>query len=620
LVFYKAIARSIATLLVLCACAQAQIVRPRHAVALFVDADQPPAATLPWQGVDLPYSSDQQTVWYRIRFEAPAQLAGAWAVYLPYLYGGGRLYLNGELLTRITEPGAGQVVRWERPHFVPVPNSLLHPGSNELALRVVAEPVAHRGRVPLLAMGPQDALRGEYEGRLFWVRTMSQFSLLATWIVGPLMLAIWWRRREETLYGLFGVAALLWGVRTLNLVIEVLPSEWWWWWRLAYHSATGGFAIILMVFLLRLANLRYPVVERGLMGFWLLGPIGFVLSGGSEWVTGRLWAGALIPICLVTLGVGLWAAWRTRTVELIALVAAIAMAVLAGVHDFLVTSTAPLLQAIAPDAAAHRVFLLHYAADLVLLVMGAILAARFIRTLEAIAQLNQTLETRVAEREQSLVEKFAQVGHLERQHAVDEERQRIVRDLHDGLGSQLFVTLSRVEVGRMQQADIVQALRECIADMRLTIEAMSPDDNDFLVSWGNFRFRWERQLQVAGLESSWQLHTQSAVLEMAPHAGLQLLRIAQEVLTNILKHARASQVVVRLAHGDGKLRLDISDNGVGMQAHPPEGGRGMVNMQSRARQLGARMGVQQAQPGTTVWVELELPPAQLPTVNATNAA
>ena len=45
--------------------------------------------------------------------------------------------------------------------------------------------------------------------------------------------------------------------------------------------------------------------------------------------------------------------------------------------------------------------------------------------------------------------------------------------------------------------EMAQSLRECIADMRLTLEAMSPESNDFLHAWGNFRFRWQRLLEIS---------------------------------------------------------------------------------------------------------------------------
>ncbi len=591
------------------AAAQAvSIVRPLQAEVLTTAGPTSPPTDALWQQINLPHRTVQPSTWYRIVFDAPVDSADSWAVYLPYFYGGGQLLLNGTPLGRVAESNTNYGVRWERPFLLTIPDALLKPGSNILLVRMGLETVTQRARMPLLVIGPQQQLLAEYESRLFKVRTMPQFTVVACFVVGTLVLFIWWRQREELLYGLFGIAALLWGVRTLTFVVEILPMAWWGYWRLLYHSATGGFIIILTVFALRLAGGRHPRLERALLFFWLLGPLGYIASVGSETLTGRLWSGGMIPIGLGMLMMSIHAAWRQRTVTMVALSAGIALAVAAGVHDYLLAESAPSLQTFAPQWVAQRIFLLHYAADLLLLVMGTILSARFIGTLQALEQLNRTLESRVALREQALADNYARLGRLERQHAADEERQRIMRDLHDGLGSQLFVTLSRVEANEIEQDGIAEALRDCIADMRLTLDAMSPDSNDFLEAWGNFRFRWERQLDAAAVQSNWKIETADDVVELSPHSGLQLLRIAQEALTNVLKHATAHRVQILLSAGGGILRFEATDDGQGMPVANGIGGRGLTNMRTRALRLGARMGIEAASPGTRVWIELDHPP------------
>jgi signal transduction histidine kinase len=498
--------------LALCASVQAQVVRPLQTDVVFDAALQPPPTTAEWQTESLPFTWTEGTAWHRIEFDAPRHLLEhPWAVYLPYLYGGGRLVLNGAPLAYVEEPSAKVVVRWERPHLLPIPAASLREGRNELFIRVTATPIS-RGRMPLLEIGPQVQLQNAHQTRLFWVRTMSQFTVLACVIVGSLGLFIWWRRREEALYGLFGAAALLWGVRTMTLVIEVMPATSWLAWRTIYHGATGGFVIVMLLFAMQLAGIRPGRLRWGLLAYGLLGPIGYLASGGNEFLIGTVWAGGLLPIGVAVLVIGAYAAWRQRTVALTMLALALALAVLAGFHDYLIATRSPVLLALWPQAAAHRLFLLHYGADILLLVMGGILSARLIATLHGIERLNLTLEARVAAREAALAENFASLRTLQMQHAAGEERQQIMRDLHDGLGSRLFITLSRAEAGTLDQGQMVEALRECIADMRLTFEAMGPQVGDFLAAWGNFRYRWKRALDLLGLASAWELDTTESIV------------------------------------------------------------------------------------------------------------
>ncbi|MBE7939520.1 MULTISPECIES: AAA family ATPase [Ramlibacter] len=223
-------------------------------------------------------------------------------------------------------------------------------------------------------------------------------------------------------------------------------------------------------------------------------------------------------------------------------------------------------------------------------------------------QANTRLEERVAERTRALEENHARLRRLERQIAADEERQRIMRDLHDGLGSQLFVTLSRVERDELEREDIASALRACIADMRLVLEAMTPDGNDFLAAWGSFRFRWEAQLAQAGLASHWAVRGAGDTLELPAATALQVLRIAQEGLANVMKHARAKRVEVGIAVEDGALCLAVRDDGVGLKDAPGPGSRGLDNMRARARRLGATLAIEAAHPGTRLALQLPLPP------------
>ncbi|RYF40841.1 MAG: GAF domain-containing protein, partial [Comamonadaceae bacterium] len=225
---------------------------------------------------------------------------------------------------------------------------------------------------------------------------------------------------------------------------------------------------------------------------------------------------------------------------------------------------------------------------------------------DGLRQANAQLEERVAERTRALEQNHAQLRQLERQHAADEERQRIMSDLHDGLGSQLFVTLSRVERGELDAPQVAGDLRACIGDMRLALEAMSPDGEDFLQAWGSFRFRWDSQLLNAGVTSQWDDRATGDSLPLASTTGLQVLRVAQEALTNVLKHARAGQVRVRLASTDNVLQLEIADDGIGPPVDATGPGRGLGNMRARAVRIGGAVTVEPANPGTLVRLRLPL--------------
>jgi signal transduction histidine kinase len=610
-------------LLVLLAClgsgtARAHVVAPDTVEVLAAPAATPTA--LPAQGwtpTTLPHRWSRDfpaqpvgVAWYRLVVTLPAheRIGDGWSLYLPYLHDGGRLWLNGAPLAAIPTSTEATRVRWERPHLLALPEALLRPGRNELLVRATLATPGVGLRFPRAEIGPTVDLQPRFDRRLFVVRTLPQTAVAASLLVGAFVLFVWWRRRSEVLYGLFGLAALLWAVRTLTFVVEVMPADWWPWWRAGYHAATGGFIVVLAVFAMRFAGLRAVRAERALALYWLVGPLAMLASGGQlDSTVGFVWTGGLIPVGLAIVGFTAWAAWRQRSGAAIALAAAVAVATLAGIHDYFVAwdGRLPALPGLAAWME-HRIFLLHHGANLLLLVMVAILTMRFVDALDTTEELNRTLEDRVAARDQALRAQHAQVARLEREQAALDERQRIMQDLHDGLGSQLFTSLARLERGALEPAGVAQVLRDCIAEMRMVFDVAMPADTEFASVLGDFLARWQGLLDGAGVRLQ-RVIALDAPLHLAAGSALQVLRIVQEALTNVMKHAQAGTVRVELRREGDRLLLTVQDDGRGAPAAgTAQPGRGLAYMDSRARRLGAVLVFAPRDGGTTVTLDLPL--------------
>jgi signal transduction histidine kinase len=194
---------------------------------------------------------------------------------------------------------------------------------------------------------------------------------------------------------------------------------------------------------------------------------------------------------------------------------------------------------------------------------------------------------------------------LERDHATTEERQRIMQDMHDGVGSQLLSTLIIVKRGATTQNETVALLQDCLDDMRLAIDSLSPTDSDLLPVLGNFRFRMESRFKELGLALQWRNHDLPDSFEVAPHAGLHVLRILQEALTNVLKHARANNVIVDLNFSPRSLQIQITDDGIGFLVVGKSTGRGLSNMQARAQKIGASFNIEHLSPGTVIRLSIQ---------------
>lgn len=160
--------------------------------------------------------------------------------------------------------------------------------------------------------------------------------------------------------------------------------------------------------------------------------------------------------------------------------------------------------------------------------------------------------------------------------AVERERQQIAREMHDGLAQVLgFVNtkaeavarfLERGDTGtaRVQMAELAEAARKVYADIREGIVALRTQGGadgrglDELVDEYVDEFQQFARLRV---DVAWDLPPEA--LALSPMAEVQLLRIIQEALTNVRRHAHASTVQVRFANRDGALAVTVHDDGRG---------------------------------------------------------
>jgi signal transduction histidine kinase/ligand-binding sensor domain-containing protein len=212
-----------------------------------------------------------------------------------------------------------------------------------------------------------------------------------------------------------------------------------------------------------------------------------------------------------------------------------------------------------------------------------------------------------------------QVRRLENERAVQAERERISRDLHDNVGAQLVNIISGLELaeghasrGREETRDVLRSLqedaRESIDQLRETIWAMKApamqvkDLASHLESYVRRRFQYEEGL---ALDCSADI---AAERVLAPAQTLTIFRIVQEATTNVLKHAGASRATFRIAtDAQGALSVVVADNGIGA-AESTGGGHGMENMRQRAAEAGGTVSVSRA-PGGGTEARFLLPPS-----------
>ncbi|WP_292709997.1 sensor histidine kinase [Microbacterium sp. 67-17] len=210
----------------------------------------------------------------------------------------------------------------------------------------------------------------------------------------------------------------------------------------------------------------------------------------------------------------------------------------------------------------------------------------------------------------------SQVEALSRDRGAAEERERIARDIHDTLAQTLagLVLLSeragrqardgRTDAAAETIATIEQTAREALAESRALVARMAavPADDALAAAIERLAARFRAEV---GLAIDVEV---SAGVDLDREQQVVLLRCLQEALANVRKHARATVVLVTVAHDGEGIRMTVRDDGVGFDPLAARTGFGLDGISDRATLAGGDVEVESA-PGHGATLTILLPPA-----------
>jgi signal transduction histidine kinase len=196
------------------------------------------------------------------------------------------------------------------------------------------------------------------------------------------------------------------------------------------------------------------------------------------------------------------------------------------------------------------------------------------------------------------------------------ERSRLAKDLHDGLGGMLSgikLTLGTMKGNMIVSGDnamlltgALNRLDETIAEMRRVAHSMMPEALINLGLGQALLDYCERLREASDIEISYQ---QIGLDErLSGEMEITIYRMVQELLNNVVKHARAKEVLVQLSRHEGNLYITVEDDGIGfdVQAKSATGSAGITNVQSRTNYLKGSLDIQ-SEPGKGTSVLIEIP-------------
>ncbi len=552
-------------------------------------ATPPDAHSLHWQPLALPdlwtaRGLYAQGVWYRLRVHLDAPPSELWGIYLFRLHLNAGVYLNGEYLGdggRFTEPMARN---WNIPLYFTVPPGLWKTGDNELLVRLRTD--IGYGMLAPPQVGAEAVLKPRFELRRFMQNDLSAYMAVALVLVGALLLGLWMRRKQDTMYLWFAASCFCWVIFSSTLFVRDQPlSNTLFLWLI--HTALDFWMVFLLGFVHRYLGIAHLRRERIFIAAQVLLAIAALASPLLIAYSFTLAAHTLTLMALFYL---VFISWQRNLAqpksEYLLISVGLSGLFVAGLHDFLMERPLPDLQSWEMMVALwrHQVHLLYLAVPVLLIFLAWHLTGRFIHALNEAEKLNLNLTGMVKEAHQQLSDDFEKRRVLERNQAAAEAREVVFRDLHDDLGAKLLTLAIGAE--SPVHADIA---RSALQDLRDVVSRSNQDAIALTFLLASWRDEMGARLMAAGVKLDWQ---QSEVLPdpaVSHSAALHLGRILRESVSNVLRHAQAKNLRVEIQHQDQDFLVCLEDDGKGLPSQSTQGGRGMSNMRSRIRNVGGEI-------------------------------
>ncbi|MDH2342896.1 ATP-binding protein [Bradyrhizobium sp. SSUT77] len=533
--------------------------------------------------------------------------AAAWSVFLPRFSNGVEVAVNDVVILDSRRDATANRPDRNTPEIALVPSALLHDGSNQVTVRLfVWGPL--KGFLDTVYVGPDASLRPAYETRtLLFVTLPVVFSAWQS-LLAVILAIMWLMRRREPVYGVLAAGMLVGAVQAF-VPPPVPPAPYPQLAAILLASAPIESALVV-VFAVLFFGWRWPRYGMLLFAPGVIILIVGLLAGQPAPRIVFLFLGVpTVGLCLMLLAVIVTkAVIRRQDAASLTFGCAVTIVLTCWFHDMLSVFE------FVPD---DRTFVTRLSYSAMLVAIGAGLTWRFARALNQVDSFAGQLVTRVRETEERLKASFAREEERARATTLANERTRLMRDLHDGLGGQLVSIVALSERGH-EGATITDAARAALKDLRLVIDSMDDIGGDLMLALGSWRERAAMQLRPHDITLEWRVATPQGLPlhpELRPWHVVQIVRILDEAVTNAVKHAQARNIAVTvetLDNGQGPYGvISVADDGRGFAltgtdeaAIASQTMRGLRNMRSRAARCGATLNLSSDTSGTRVRLQL----------------
>lgn len=587
------------------------------------------SVSLPY-GWDFHHQGQSGLARFELRFDGPTSAGDAWALYFHRLGNAYVIKLNGTLLEqngdindadtndysiRLQEDPTGASLAPNNanssdyakiPRYLRIPPHVLMQ-QNQLEV-VIRSDSGRRSGMPVVWVGPTQAVenlyRQEFAIRVGGSVVLTVFSLL----VGIFAAVLWITQTDprperrglrDNLYLFAALAEFSWAFFVGDTLIERPPLPWVWW-SMLVNMALGLWLASLLLFCHNIAGWEHhPAsrwVRRALIGLLLSGPaVAYYAIAIPVPALLTLWQVGFALVFVPSTVLFVVQAMREATTMHRVVAVAFMVNVPIGIHDFYILRIA--------DPFVNQA-LLRYPATLFGLALGVIAIDRFRSANLRVRDMLDALAVRIEHKEQELSQSYQRMEQIAREQERTQERSRILRDMHDGVGSHISAAIRQLQSGRSTPDDVLLTLRDSLDQLKLSIDALNLPHGNVTALLANLRYRLEPRFRAMGLALEWAV----VPLDELPHldgaAMRQLQYIFFEALSNVMQHAQATVLRIEATptlaqhqQAGHRVRIRICDNGCGFDTRQVRR-KGLHSMHERASSLDAQLHIY-SRPGET---------------------
>jgi signal transduction histidine kinase len=518
--------------------AQAQVM-PVKAIALGSDATGRATEVL------LPHflhqvQSGLVTFEWSLKLPAAVTQARLPALLLPQPVQGASFWIGDELVYEVASSDEHNLRNWYRPVLISIPRHLLSK-DHDTVIRVRQSGYLRGWFVAPMLTGELADLRPWFDGYSLLSQTLSITINVLSCLIGLFLLGIGLRAKRLA-FTYSGMATLTWSLLFTLALMSDLPTPLWFYWRLGLYLLTGWLIYFISLFMFEIFSQQLP--DRWRLAYFLFlngGWFVFALGGvHTESALDLYWTGLAVGIYVATT---LWlivrALQQRKTALLLPFFIHALITSFFAFHDYILQAgwlpfpMSAHAQPLWVYAVLQPIYLTHLALpNFVIMALWMLAQDHFQKIREALMHERQ----------------------------LQQQREQMVSDIHDGVGSRINLLLWGLRSLPPSAAHIELELQRCMDELRFAINPIEAGHETLNKALSDLCKRLQQQTEPMRITYT---HAQGPG-SVSSDRGIQLYKAAQECLSNAIRHSQASLIDVELLHADACIELVVRDDGVGI--------------------------------------------------------